>query len=368
MTNNKRKITPFQIKKIPKKEFNKLMKEYNDLQDVRSLYHFIKYLKNHDLIIVNKQFKKKAVNFSLKAVASVSFAGVIMTQILPKMNQDNTKIDLTPPETAIVEYTPEEVNISPVITPRVEEVNNTSMKILIPKASDTNTESDLKNYYKVKDKYGAYINKVSEEYGIDSRIITAMIAQENPNNKDTSNLGSRGPLCVSKLHDGAKYKVGHFVNDNYIIEEKTIDYDELNNKELYANGQYGNITIGEAKGIEDGVIIYLTGLSRINNNSNFSLEENAAYSIEIFNRGYSGVYSIIKDCSTIAEAYSNLENNYKKYNDRQYTKHVLNKIPDDEMGPFRFTSSDGTPYYVTFEKTNEESLITSQTVSKNHTL
>ena len=354
----------------------KVLKELKGVHDFTSFIHF--YKRHKKCIYLNRQFKKKIVAISLAGVISLPAAGFLINEVIPKMSKDKDTSSLIPETNIIQEYTPEENNneaLAPILSDRtIEEMNNKNVeteitkKILIPKASDTNTESDLKNYYKVKDKYGMYIDKVAEEYGLDSRIITAMIAQENPNNKDTSNLGSRGPLCVSKIHDGAKYKVGHYVNDNYVMVEKTIDYDELNNKELYDNGRYGNITIGEAKGIEDGVIIYLTGLSRLNNNSNFSLEENAALSIEIFNRGYSGVYNIIKNCSSIEEAYSKLESNYKKYNDRQYTKHVSNKIPDDEMEPFRFTTSDGRPYYVTFEKTNEESFITSKSISKGHTL
>ena len=91
----KKKIKPFQIKKIPRKQFEKLMVEYNDLEDIKSLYHFIKYLKKNDLIIVNKQFKKQAINFSLKTVASISLASFIFSTAVPKMKKENKDLPST---------------------------------------------------------------------------------------------------------------------------------------------------------------------------------------------------------------------------------------------------------------------------------
>ena len=370
MTNKKRKITPFQIKKIPKKEFNRLMKEYNDLEDMKSLYHFIKYLKNHDLIIVNKEFKKQAVNFSLKAVASVSFAGVIMTQVLPKMNQESKKVDLTPVETSIVEeYIPEPVEINPVITPEAEEVSMPTMNIVFPKASNTNEASDSKNYSKVKDRYGAYIDKVSKEYGVDSRIITAMIAQENPNGTDISRVGTYGPMCVTSIHNGVTYSYGHYVNGDFVKDSVTFDINALKNKDLYQNGEYGNITKGDALCIEYGTIILKDAYSKISKaNDNLSPEEVLPLAIAAYNHGYPDIIRCTKNTSNLSEASYSIRYTHAKdakNDDDQYMEHVLNKIPDEELGIFTFVDNNGNTIKFNLQKNSEVSSVSSE-LSNNY--
>ena len=371
MTNKKRKITPFQIKKIPKKEFNRLMKEYNNLEDMKSLYHFIKYLKNHDLIIVNKEFKKQAVNFSLKAVASVSFAGVIMTQVLPKMNQESKKVDLTPIETSIVEeYIPEPVEINPVITPEVEEVSMPTMNIVFPKASHTNEASDLKNYSKVKDRYGAYIDKVSKEYGVDSRIITAMIAQENPNGTDITRLGTYGPMCVTSIHNGVTYSYGHYVNGEFVKDNVTIDINALKDKDLYQNGEYGNITKGDALCIEYGTIILKDAYSKISKaNDNLSPEEVFPLAIAAYNHGYPDVIRCTKNASNLSEASYSIRYTHakdSKNDDDQYIEDVFNKISKDDLKKaFTFVDNNGNSINFNLQRNDEVASISSE-LSNNY--
>ena len=76
-----------------------------------------------------------------------------------------------------------------------------TMVISFPKASDTNTASDYENYYKIKDKYGLYIDKIAKESGVDSRIIIAMIALEKVG------LSDRYKKYPSQLSGGQQQRV-----------------------------------------------------------------------------------------------------------------------------------------------------------------
>ena len=350
----RKKITPFNIKKISPKKWNSLMKEYNDLSDVKSLIHFLKYLKDHELIMVNKEFKKNAIKDSIVgSVASLSLAACLMTFAVPKMGQDKDKKVLPTVESGIEQIIDNnEPNIGPVLSDEsIMEMNsyynndgNIGSTILFPKASNTNEQSDYTNYYKVKEKYGSYIEKLSEEFGIDARLLTALVAQENPNNKDMSSYGSYGPLCITKVHDGQTYSYNHFVNGEFVKDNATISIDNIKNNEL--------------EGIRYGAILLSYNFNQFSKNDNYTPEENLMFAVAAFNKGNGGVQKAIRNCSDFNEACYSIRYTHAKdykYDDDQYLEHVLNKIPDEELNlkPFTIISSTGKRYRVSFERNNE---------------
>ena len=354
MENNKN-TGIFNIKANPKKQ-KEILKELSKVNNLKSAIHFVK--NNKKYIKVNKKFKAKTIKFSLSAIASITSIVMVMSMIKTK---DNNKIDTKPLVPTTIE-TIDNTIPAPVISDESlkqissnEEIDKT---ILFPKATNTNEKSDYTNYYKVKEKYGVYINKISEEFGIDSRIITALVAQENPNNKDMSNYNSYGPLCVTKIHDGHTYSYNHFVNGEFVKDNITININNIKNNELYENGEYGNITKGEAYGIKYGAALLNYNFNQFNKNSNYSPEENLIFAIIAFNKGNGGVLKAIRDCSSFDEAcYSIKYTHAKDYknDDDQYLEHVLNKIPDEELSikPFFITSNTGKRYFVSFEKNDE---------------
>lgn len=390
----KKKIAPFQIKKIPRKQFEKLMVEYNDLEDIKSLYHFIKYLKKNDLIIVNKQFKKKAVNFSIKAVASISLAGFVFSTVVPKMKKDDK--DLTATKTTInQEYKPEgtygpilsdqslnDLNKTSIMTPSIVNIDEytiteepetilTDTTIAFPKASNTNESSDYENYYKVRDKYGLYIDKIAKESGVDSRIITAMIAQENPNGKDETSVGTYGPMCVTSIHNNETYNYGYY-NDDGLFETKnvTIDINNLKDNSLYANGEYGNITVGDAYCILYGTVILKAGYTQINkSNDNLSPEEKIPLAIAAYNQGYPDVIKMTKNYDNLYDACYSIRYDHSsdsKSDDDQYIEHVFNKIPNEELNtPITFTDNNGNILYFNLVRNNEIATISLEKAKKH---
>ena len=394
----KKKITPFQIKKIPRKEFEKLMVEYNDLEDMKSLVHFIKYLKKNDLIIVNKEFKKKAINYSAGAVASISLVSLIMTQAVPRMYQDNTT-DVVPTETKIEEVNEPHAVINETTEPTVnidnieetiettndivetedttdyvvEETNSPTMTIYFPKASDTDENSDIQNYNNIKEKYGAYIDEIAKESGVDSRIIIAMIAQENPNMKDQTSQGTYGPMCVTSIHDGETLNYGYYdENGNFATKKITIEIDNLKNNNLYENGKYGDITVADAYCILYGVAILKDNNYQLEKSlTNLSPEDIVPLSIASYNQGYPDVIKMTKSYDNLFDAAYAIRYTYASKDttdDDRYIEHVFNKIPDEELDkPFTFLDNNGNLITFSLEKNDELSTISSEE-TKNYTL
>lgn len=406
MTN---KETPFKIK-VPKEKQLQMARDLENVENLKSAIHFIKNYK--DCIIVNKKFKKKAINFSIKTVAGLSSLAIAMT-LINNINKVEPTNDITPEETKI-----EEVKIEPVIKEETindintnnndininsEDVNNTidndiinsdeinntidddiileteeinneniinpSITISYPKASNTNERSDYNNYYKVKSKYGLYIDKLSEESGIDSRIIIAMIAQENPNDIDSTNVGTYGPMCVTSVHNGEICNYGYYNNSGEFDTKKVhININNLKsnheNNQLYKNGEYGKITNAEAMCIYYGTVIIKDNYKQINKfNKGLSPVEKFILSISAYNHGYPDVIRCTKNSKTLFDACYSIRYKHAgdvKYDDDQYIEHVLNKIPEEELSsPFLFTDNKGNQYSFNLEKNNDIAAITS---------
>lgn len=404
MTN---KETPFKIK-VPKEKQLQMARDLENVENLKSAIHFIKNYK--DCIIINKKFKKKAINFSIRTVAGLSSLAIAMTLINNINKKDN--ID----EIATEETTIEEVNneyIEPVLTEnslneintnnndiniKTEEIINNSINsfeetnnsidnyeeiendiitpditISYPKASNTKERSDYENYYKVKAKYGLYIDKLSKESGIDSRIIIAMIAQENPNGVDSSYKGTYGPMCVTSVHNGETYNYGYYNSSNEFVTKKvTIDTKNLKpsseNNQLYKNGEYGKITKADAMCIYYGTVIIKDNFKQINKTNKLSPVENFILSIAAYNHGYPDIIRCTRNSKTLFDACYSIRYRHAgdvNYDDDQYIEHVLNKIPEEELNsPFLFTDNKGNQYSFNLEKNNDISTINSTEITK----
>ena len=391
MTNKKE--APFQIK-IPKEKQKQMAKDLEKVENLKSAIHFIKNYKKY--IFINKKFKRKAISFSLGTVAGLTSIVMAMSMIKPKTNDTSKEVDINPVETTI--ESSEETNIGPILSSDSIIQMNTSKEtmapldlndfgeevssiyevtpntlISFPRANNTYDESDYINYYKVRDKYGAYIDKIAAESGVDSRIITAMIAQENPNNKDETSVGTYGPMCVTSIHNNVTYNYYHYNEfGEYVNDKVTINVENMKNKELYENGKYGNITVGDAYCIKYGTILLKDCFYQINKTNDLSLEENVPLAIAGYNHGYPDVINNTKYSSTLFDACYSIRYIHagdSKNDDDQYIEHVLNKIPDEELDrPIQFIDNNENNISFNLERNNEISTLDSKAITNNKSL
>lgn len=392
-----KKETPFELRLS-----KKAMEEYKQLSSLRSFIHF--YRRYKKCIYVNKRFKKKIINASIITanVASLTLAGFLITKVIPKtnieaeptskietkINNDNSNNSRLGP--ILSEKSLDEIN-KPIVVETMPNIDDyeieedsskeyevPTMTISFPKASNTNVESDYNNYYKVKEKYGAYIDKIARESGIDSRILIAMIAQENPDQIDETRYGTYGPMCVTTVHNAETYNYGHYdENGDFINEKVTIDINKLkpndNNNQLYENGKYGNITNADAWCIYYGAVIIKEGYYRIDAaNDILTKEEKIPLAISAYNHGYPDVIKCTKNSPTLFDACYSIRYDHAgdvNYDDDQYLEHVLNKIPDEELNkPFRFVDNNGNEMTINIQRNNEIAAVKSDPINKNYAI
>lgn len=362
MENNKKQGI-FYIKASPKKQ-KEIFKELSKVNDLKKAIHFVK--NNKKYIKVNRKFKAKAVKFSIATVASLT--SIVMAMSIIKANKRDN-IDIKPLIPTTVEVT--EPDLNPVVQ---EEsiVAEPTITISFPKASDTNELSDRKNYEKAKEKYGAYIEKVAKESGIDARIFYAVIGQENVNNIDMSKRGSYGPTCITNIQNGETYTYYHYNSNNeYVCDKVTIDINKIKpsneNNQIYENGKYGPISVAEANALDYTAVI-LKGNYSIIDKANDSLNpaEKLLLAVCAYNNG---VYKVKREAVnnlTLSEITYSLENNQKsKFIDKQYGKHVFNKI--DDLSNISFVDNNGNTIVFNMEKNNEEVSFSSRAIN-NKTL
>lgn len=389
--NNKKRERPFEID-ADKEQKIKILKELNEVDNIKSAIHFFKNYKKY--IFINRKFKRKAIKMSVGTVATLSSLALAFALINHK-NETEDNTDITPIETTIEDANNE--YIGPVLSQEsLNEINNAdkgasldseefnfnetedstyeidadpTMVISFPKASDTNTASDYENYYKIKDKYGLYIDKIAKESGVDSRIIIAMIALENPDGKDLTSGGTYGPMCVTTALNGETFDYGYFdENGEFKTEKITLNAYDIKGTDLYANGMYGDITVAEAIGIDLGVKAYKLNISKLkNSNSNLELPEIAILALTSYNHGYPDTIRETKDFDNLFDASYSVRYVHAgdtNSDDDEYIEDVLNKIPDEELtSPIIIIDNDGEQICFTLQRDNSLATVSAEKIN-----
>ena len=379
----KRKITV----NMSNESYAKLLEEYSNLNGLSYAYHLIKYLRKNDLIIVDKKFKKKVVKITASSLASISLIAFMFYYFSKRENNiedNNTNYNVEETENNNIQSNDVQVpsailskesfeginnnknNISnyEIDNEEIKEMVDPEITLYFPKANDTNENSDKENYYYVKEKYGLYIDKISKESGIDSRILIAIIAQENAHNQNKEKYGSYGITCITSIHNGVTYDYyhynnnGEYVNDKVTINTNNLKRDNENFTKIYQNKEYGDITVAEAYGIYYTAVILKDFYSHVNNNNlSTTPEENILLGIAAYNHGYVDVNECTKNYDNIYDkCYSIRYNNANKSanDDDQYIEHILNKIPDEELNtPFSFIDNKGNIITFNMARSNE---------------
>lgn len=91
----------------------------------------------------------------------------------------------------------------------------------------TENRSDSQHIVNIEQKYGDIIEKYSKEYGIDYKLVVAIIAQENPTNKRNDRLiGGYGLMQVESIWNGNSISAYNFETNQ--IDKVTISTSKMN--------------------------------------------------------------------------------------------------------------------------------------------
>lgn len=236
----------------------------------------------------------------------------------------------TPEETVVVATpTPEIIEESnPIIEetiPTQETVNysffeipDSNINLEIGPSSTRNTSDDLLKYNTVRENYGDIIDQIAMETRWDPRLLTAMIAQENPFNRDQNYV--YGITSIDGIHNGHTYPIAVFdENGNYSIRNITINVSEINSDPRAAI--YAQVAI-----LEDYLRFY--------DISNNGLEVFGSY-----NGGPATMYG-----NTLNEAFDNFRLSYQYPHDHDYYANIfykLNALSFEGVNDLYFTNLNG---------------------------
>lgn len=115
------------------------------------------------------------------------------------------------------------------------EIPASNINLNIGYSSTRNTSEDINKYNTVRENYGEIIDRIALETRWDPRLITAIIAQENPYDQDQTYRGIYGITSTSSIHNGQTYQLGTFdQNGNQQITNITVDINRVNIDPEYA--------------------------------------------------------------------------------------------------------------------------------------
>lgn len=284
-------------------------------------------------------------------------------------------------EIEIIEEIPEETVV--VATPTPEVIEETTpiteetfsipdemapLTIEIGYGSNYNHDSDMQNYYNIRERYGALIDHVAAETRWDPRILTALISQENPRCENQSANNTYGLTSITTVHQGEVIPYGYFDEQgNYTVINLTINMSDLEDSTLYMGGLYGNVTVGNYNSLRIGVAIlqYNEALTR-NQNSYLQGAEPGVIGMTGYNSGGPWMSNLAARMGNFNATLGALETDSNPYADRFYLNHLLYKIPEEQTNNLFFTSrTDGQTYYFNVIQTNEFGGITSTYTNTN---
>lgn len=258
------------------------------------------------------------------------------TNVTETINQDNT-------EERIIEED----------TSYLDNINSTTT-LSVGYAYDRNASSDLENYNKVRNRFGPLIDHIATETRWDPRIITAFIAQENPDKRDQSANYTYGITSITTVHQGQTYSYGYFdENGNYSMRNITIDVYSLDNNELYMDGLYGNVTTGDYNAIIAKIAILENYANQINN-SNSYLDSMGSFILAMpaYNSGVTCINNLARNNNSLNGTLNDLASGSNPAADSNYISHVLYKIPEELTNDLYFTTLSGQTYSFNLEQTN----------------
>lgn len=177
-----------------------------------------------------------------------------------------------------------------------------------------NYEDRSQNDYQIVEKYGIIIDKYASMYGIDPRLIEAIITQENKfNEKNYSDIGGHGLMQVESIWNNQQLTAFNFNTNSY--ESIIVDTNKATNDDDY--------------GIKVGCMIFNNYYNYIYSNygNKFNEKECLIASIFSYNKGIGTIKNCINNCSTFDKFLTLAK--HTNGGDNEYIEHVLSYIENE---------------------------------------
>lgn len=289
------------------------------------------------------------------------------TETIPTENIETIE-ETTPTETN--ETTMETIEqVSPSVSVDIPELDLSSpMTLTIGCSSLRNFNSDLEIYNIVRERYGLLIDQVASETRWDPRLITAMIALENPDKQDQSAYSTYGLTSITSWHHNQTYNYRYFdENGNSEIRNITVNVYDLDNNQLYMDGLYGNVTTGDHDAIIAQIAILENYLENIHNN-NYDYVSAGILDIGAYNGGPGVVTN-----GNINASLNSFINEMRVNHNQNYYSDVFGKMfaaLGSNINDVYFTSlNTGETYSYNLQESNlTNELNVSNTINNTHTL
>lgn len=258
---------------------------------------------SQDIPINENTFEKDELTEDIPVTLEEANVDLSLTQDAPAINTDNVIID--------EEYLYEDDK--PVYSFDYEDRSN----------------SEKSNY--AKENYTDLVNKYATTYGLDSKLVMAILTQENAYNEiNNSNIGANGVMQIESIWNG--YEISAYNYETGNVDKERIDSSSL------ANPEYA---------IKIGCMIlnnqYMTLYNKYYLNGNITKDEVIIATVISYNKGITAICNLINNygkdfTSHISETLGG---------DNDYLKHVFSYLED--MSIIKIQNQNDTPSEVVID-------------------
>lgn len=268
----------------------------------------------------------------------------IPTETIATPTQIEEEIETIAPTEEVIETIEETNNI---INNSSFEIPASNINLDIGYSSIRNTSEDINKYNTVRENYGEIIDRIALETRWDPRLITAIIAQENPYNQDQTFRGIYGITSTSSIHNGQTYGLGTFdQNGDHQITDITVDINRVNTDAEYA------------------IYVQLAILQDYLRPYNISVDGTRVFGA--YNGGPGSIAG-----GNLTDSINYFLNGTDYPHDREYYSNVfykLNALSFEGIDDLYFTNLDGETASFDITFVDEPSVVRANTISNSHTL
>lgn len=340
---------------------NKKQLEY-DSKHLSDLQFVLKYMNAN--LKYRPSLKTKLITGSLIASEILGIFGInaLASEVdKTSLETPNTSIEqVIDTPSPIINTNPAPIIVNPVENPIINQVeaNNVDMSFFeeqqinsICFTLSTDDRSNDAEWNETRTRYGLLIDYYANMYGIDSLLLTAIVAQENVNDQYDSSGYSHGLTQITNVWKDVTLNNYIFTENGITEETETINLNNIDNNRnvAFGNGEYGNVTLGQAYSLKYGCMILQYYYNKYNKefDGKYTPEELIIATLYAYNHGETEARKKMNYYDSFEELGYAFEY-YASNGDGEYINNVCRRIPNNT--PIYMTTSDGIKNYISFDK------------------